>query len=130
MSITKKHRKKNRNNKSKRRNYKRRTISRRHKRRTSSFRERARGTDTNNQVYCCMCHNAATIADTLVPQQCLQQHGSRAHRICQHCWWDPEIGFAREGVNHKCPGCESHFPLTTQVKGKSPKPEDIISISD
>jgi hypothetical protein len=123
MSITKKHRKKNRNNKSKRRNYKRRT-------RTSSFRGRARGTVTNNQVYCCMCHNAATIADTLVPQQCLQQHGSRAHRICQHCWWDPENGFAREGVNHKCPGCETHFPLTVQVKGKSPKPEDIISISD
>jgi hypothetical protein len=41
------------------------------------------------------------------------KHGSRAHRICQDCWWDPEKGFAREGANHECPGCIKGLQLTT-----------------
>lgn len=129
MPITKKH-KKSRNNKSKRRNYKHKTNRKQtNGRRKNSFRGMARGSDSDNLVECSMCENAVSLADTLVPQKCLQKHGYRAHRICQKCWWDPVSGFAREGLNHACPGCKKHMPLTV-VKGKSPNPQDIIEILD
>jgi hypothetical protein len=135
MPITKKHRKFVRTNK--KQNYKRRTNKRRtnkkqnYKRRTNnSFRGRARGTDSDNNVQCSMCEKIVIKADTLVPQKCLQQYGDRAHRICHKCWWDETTGFAREGENHKCLGCEKKLPFTKSVKGKTPNPEDIIEISD
>lgn len=68
-------------------------------------------------VKCCMCEKNVNIKDTLIPRECLIKHGSKAaHRICQDCWWDPKIGFAREDVSHKCPGCIKGIPLTPYKK--------------
>ena len=68
--------------------------------------------DKVDTVNCCMCENLVNVSDTLIPQICLNTYGSRAHRICQVCWWNPTIGFAREGVSHPCPGCEKNLALT------------------
>jgi len=65
-----------------------------------------------NKIKCCMCENMVNIEDTLVPSSCKILHGKKAHRICNECWWEPDKGFAREGVSHKCPGCEKGLPLT------------------
>jgi hypothetical protein len=43
-------------------------------------------------------------------------HGKAAHRICQDCWWDQNIGFAREEGTHRCPGCQKGLPLTEYKK--------------
>jgi len=75
---------------------------------------RKMGGNGNNidTVNCCMCRKLVDVPDTLIPQICLRAHGSGAHRICQDCWWNPDTGFAREGVAHPCPGCEKNLPLT------------------
>ena len=63
--------------------------------------------------YCCsMCHNHIQTIKYLVPSRCLRQNGSKAHRVCSDCWWDPVFGFAREGACHNCPGCADNLPLT------------------
>jgi hypothetical protein len=50
----------------------------------------------------------------LSPVRCIIQHGfDRSHKICQECWFRD---FAREGMNHKCPGCENGTPLKEPVK--------------
>jgi hypothetical protein len=69
-----------------------------------------------DKVQCCMCEKRINKDDTLVPSGCLVEHGKRAHRICSNCWWDPEKGFAREGVKHRCPGCIKNIPLTPYKK--------------
>jgi hypothetical protein len=71
---------------------------------------------TYDKVKCCMCENKINKADTLIPRECLAKYGSRAHRICKDCWWDPEKGFAREDASHKCPGCIKGIPLEQQKK--------------
>ena len=103
----------------------------------SSFRKSknvARGPDSpmspTGQVECCMCEKTVRRDTTLVPLECLNKYGVRAHRICQQCWWDPEHGFAKENELHKCPGCVKKIKLTRPLKSKPINPEDIIEISD
>jgi len=68
----------------------------------------ARG-PTSDIVNCCMCGKEIRKVDGLVPVKCLTKYGTiRAHRICQECWFNK---FAKEGVDHKCPGCVKGLPL-------------------
>jgi hypothetical protein len=66
----------------------------------------------DDTVKCCMCGKEMNINDGLIPRKCLNMHGLRGHRICKKCWFDPEIGFAREDISHECPGCKKNLPLT------------------
>ena len=96
---------------------KRRTKMRRNRRnkyhRTRrNYRKGGNGTD----VKCCMCERIVKKDNTLVPRECLIAHGKAAHRICQNCWWDQDIGFAREEASHRCPGCQKGLPLTEYKK--------------
>jgi len=84
----------------------------------------------NALIPCCMCDRDFPRNEMLVPSVCLQKHRERAHRICEDCWWDPQIGFAREGAPHGCPGCERGLPLNPPIKTKKPTTEEIIVISD
>jgi len=69
----------------------------------------AKGPDSSAMVNCCMCGKEIRKEDGLVPSKCLMKNGAiRGHRICQECWWSK---FAKEGVNHNCPGCEKGLPL-------------------
>jgi hypothetical protein len=81
-------------------------------------------------IPCCMCGRDFPRNDMLVPLACLQKHGERAHRICKDCWWDPQIGFAREDAPHGCPGCKRGLPLNPPLKTRKPTTEEIIIISD
>jgi len=102
--------------------------TRRQKRRQTKRRIYKRG-GTGDKVNCCMCGKEVDKSDTLVPQICLQQHGQTAHRICSDCWWNPETGFAREGVPHGCPGCAKNLPLTS-VPYKEPEMIDLTLDDD
>jgi len=84
----------------------------------------------NALIHCCMCDHDFPRNDMLVPSACLQKHRERAHRICKDCWWDPQIGFAREGAPHGCPGCKRGLPLNPPLKTRKPTTEEIIVISD
>jgi hypothetical protein len=56
-----------------------------------------------------MCDKEIRKEDGLIPVKCLTKNGTiRAHRICQECWF---AKFAKEGVNHSCPGCVKGLPL-------------------
>jgi hypothetical protein len=66
----------------------------------------------------------------LTPLICLQKNMDKAHKICNGCWFDPNIGFARENANHGCPGCKRGLSLNPPIKSKKPEPEEIIVISD
>lgn len=90
------------------------------KRRTRRIRYKG-GNDT--KVECCMCRNEVNKNKTYVPRICLNEHGERAHRICENCWWND---FAREGVNHKCPGCLQDLPLTKYEK----RPPVLIDLTE
>jgi len=69
----------------------------------------AKGPDSSAMVNCCMCGKEIRKEDGLIPSKCLMKNGAiRGHRICQECWWSK---FAKEGVNHNCPGCEKGLPL-------------------
>lgn len=100
-------------------------------RKSSKLNIKARGPEDIN---CCMCDHSVNKKNTFVPLACLQKHGAKAHRICHNCWWDPETGFARENAPHGCPGCKRGVPLnpspSPHKKGKSPKSDEIIVISD
>lgn len=84
---------------------------------------KVRGGTNTDQVKCSMCEKMVPKKDTLVPNICLLQHGQRAHRICQDCWWDPKSGFALETNLHRCPGCTKGLPLL-------PKETPIIDLTD
>lgn len=81
-------------------------------------------------VPCSMCDREFPRNEMMIPVRCLQQHGERAHRICQDCWWDPQMGFAREDAPHGCPGCKRGLPLNPLIKSKKPTTDEIIVISD
>jgi hypothetical protein len=66
----------------------------------------------SEKVKCCMCNKKTLLKESLIPRVCLEKHGLKAHRICQHCWWDEKKGFARETGSHRCPGCEKGTSLT------------------
>jgi hypothetical protein len=80
----------------------------------------------DEKVTCCMCEREVDKNNTLVPRVCLNTYSSRAHRICNDCWWDPVSGFARENATHGCPGCAKKFPLTNV---KSKKIGEIVDLS-
>jgi hypothetical protein len=82
-----------------------------------------------DSVKCCMCEKNIT-GKTLEPLACSLKHFDKAHRICEDCWWDPKLGFAREDAPHGCPGCLKGLPLTVPPKRIKPKSEDIIVLSD
>ena len=70
-----------------------------------------------DKVICSMCERIIDKNNLLFPRECLIKYGKLAHGICQNCWWDNEIGFAREEASHKCPGCIKSLPLTYYKKG-------------
>ena len=84
----------------------------------------------NALIPCCMCDREFHRNDMLVPLACLQKHRERAHRICKDCWWDPQIGFAREDASHGCPGCKRNLVLNPPLKSKKPSIDEIIVISE
>jgi len=85
-------------------NKKRQTSRRKYK--TRKNRKSKKG---GNNEKCSMCESSVKNKTTLIPSGCLQKHGkNRAHKICDDCWWNK---FAKEGVSHKCPGCEKGLPL-------------------
>jgi hypothetical protein len=102
-----------------------------------SRKNKARGPGDENDDYyditqCCMCGKDVNVNDktnTLIPLECLQKRGRRAHRICKKCWFKPKTGFAIEGTSHKCPGCEKGKPLTN-VRHKTPEMVDLTDLSD
>ena len=50
----------------------------------------------------------------LSPVKCIIKNGlDRSHKICQECWFRD---FAREGLNHTCPGCDNGVPLRKLVQ--------------
>jgi hypothetical protein len=108
----------------------RRHKSRRHRHgKTKSFKKKtsfkgislAKGVSTQ----CCMCDREFSNKSTMfTPLPCLRRNGFRAHKICDECWWDPQIGFARENDLHKCPGCVRGLPLN-RVENK-----EIVLLSD
>lgn len=69
-----------------------------------------------NLVQCCMCCKQYDISNTFMPSICFRQNIEKAHRICSHCWWEPETGFARENNTHKCPGCIAKMPYNCVVR--------------
>lgn len=83
---------------------------------TRKNRSRKNGGNNDNTVQCAMCEKTVSKTDTLVPSGCSLQHGQRAHRICQKCWWDPNTGFALETSSHQCPGCIKGLPLLPKEK--------------
>jgi len=75
---------------------------------------------------CCMC--LQSIENKFFnPSKCLQEHGSRAHRICGECWWGE---FAKEGTNHICPGCEKNMPLPPKNTEKTKPGATIILVDE
>jgi len=105
----------------KRRSYKKKSASsRKHStirnRKHKKYNALARGPISDN-VNCCMCNKEIRKEDGLIPAKCLEKYGAiRGHRICQKCWFDK---FAKEGVNHSCPGCINHLPLNGPPHDKS-----------
>jgi hypothetical protein len=97
----------------KRRTKIRRSRSRRYRKTRRNYCKGGNGMD----VKCCMCERMVDKKNTLIPRECLMKYGqNEAHRICQDCWWDPTIGFARENASHRCPGCQKGLPLTEYKK--------------
>jgi endogenous inhibitor of DNA gyrase (YacG/DUF329 family) len=83
-----------------------------------------RGGNGDGKVNCCMCGKEveSKLPYSLNPAQCLQENGLKAHRICENCWFEGKNAFVKEGISHKCPGCEKRLPFTKvpevpEVKG-------------
>lgn len=92
---------------------KKRSLKRRKTNKNKRFRKNknalARGPNDSDIVKCCMCEKEISKSQGNMPVKCFTKYGAnRAHRICQDCWWRK---FAKEGVNHACPGCVKHLPL-------------------
>ena len=111
----------------------RRTRKLKRTRRLKRTRVKARGLtpiSQNANVPCCVCDREFSRESMFIPLACLQKNRERAHRICQDCWWDPQIGFARENAHHGCPGCKRGLPLNPPIKTRKPIRDEIIVISD
>jgi hypothetical protein len=92
-----------------------------------------KGGNGEGKVNCCMCGKEVNIDETLIPLDCLQkmrEKGKGPHRLCQHCWWNPDTGFAREGINHKCPCCEKGVPFPTIKLKESTEVIDLTEDDD
>ena len=79
----------------------------------------------DDDTKCCMCGKKVDKDNSLMPSECKIKYGSRAHRICEECWFKPETGFAIEGRSHKCPGCEKGLPLTHVEQ----KPIEVVDLT-
>lgn len=85
----------------------------------------------NANIPCSMCDRQFPRNSMFIPLPCLKKNHQQAHRICEDCWWDPQMGFARENAPHSCPGCKRHLPLNPPIKSRKPEiDEEIIIISD
>lgn len=79
---------------------------------------------TSDNVKCCMCGKEIDKMNGLIPGQCLRTYGAiRGHRICKECWFSK---FAKEGVNHSCPGCVKGLPLN----GPAHDPSVIVDLTE
>jgi hypothetical protein len=83
-----------------------------------------------SNVRCSICDRMFARDTMFAPVACLQKNRERSHKICEECWWDPQIGFAREDAIHECPGCKRGLPLNPSLKSKQAEPQEIIVISD
>ena len=99
---------------------KRNNRKKRNKKSTRKYKKGGNG----DKVNCCMCGKEIDVNKGSIPRVCLAKYGLNAHRICQDCWWDPEIGFAREDGDHSCPGCRKNMPLTN-ITNNEPKIIDL-----
>ena len=101
----------------KKRSYKRRpktTKRRQYRKNIKNKSALARGYE---KINCCICDKEISREDSLVPAVCLSKNGDiRGHRICKECWFN---SFAKEGVNHECPGCVKNLPLNGQPIDKT-----------
>jgi len=81
----------------------------RRKKRKTVKKKKYGGNGENEKVTCCMCGKEISEKNPKIPSGCYMKHGKfRAHKICDDCWWNK---FAKEGVNHQCPGCATGKPL-------------------
>jgi hypothetical protein len=59
--------------------------------------------------YCCICQSRC--APFLTPSRCLRENGlEKSHKICEECWFRD---FAKEGIDHICPGCNQFGSIIT-----------------
>jgi hypothetical protein len=77
------------------------------------------------QYNCCICDKKINSEFPLTPARCLTKLGKNSHKICSDCWWN---NFAKEGVNHKCPGCPVEEPKTSKTLNN--EIIDLVSSSD
>ena len=124
MSKSRRHKKSRKFRKS------RKNRTRRHYKRAFSAGGPTTPISPNSNIPCCMCDREFPRESMMVPVLCLKQNRERAHRICEECWWDPEIGFARENAPHGCPGCKRGLPLNPPLKSRKPPTDEIIVLSD
>ena len=76
---------------------------------------------------CCMCNNPSKDS-MMTPNECLMKYGKyRSHKICRDCWWNK---FAKEGVSHKCPGCQFGKPLNENINTFQQKKNTIIDLTN
>jgi hypothetical protein len=113
----------------KRRTYRKKhsTIKKRSSRRYrkhKKYNALAKGPDSDySKVNCCMCGKEIYKTNGLIPAACLRTYGAiRGHRICKECWFSK---FAKEGVNHSCPGCVKGLPLN----GPAHNPSAVVDLT-
>ena len=93
-------------NKTNKTNKKYNPNSNRKRKRKYTKKRKIGGMDNNPECSICC---KKTNDNMLIPNACLMKYGKyKAHKICSECWWSK---FAQEGVNHKCPGCQTGKPL-------------------
>jgi hypothetical protein len=88
-----------------------------------------KGGNGDDKINCCVCGMEVNIDSTLIPSDCLRkprEKGKGPHRLCQHCWWNPETGFGKEDSNHKCPCYEKDVPFPTF----KPKESVVIDLTE
>jgi hypothetical protein len=104
--ITRRHKNASRRNKK---------VTRRNKKSTRRYKKGGNG----DKVNCCMCGKEIDVNKGNIPLVCLKKNFSKAHRICQDCWWNDATGFANEDADHRCPGCLKNLPLTKRTPNET-----------
>jgi hypothetical protein len=98
------------------------SLKKKYKRKTRKNNTKSR-TKKGGQDPCCMCGKEISGKNPKIPSGCYMKHGKfRAHKICDDCWWDK---FAKEGVNHQCPGCSTGQKLIAP-----PLKKEIIDLTE
>ena len=83
-----------------------------------------------DKVNCCVCGKETNINESLIPGACSRIYGSKAHRMCPECWWNPENGFARENSSHACPGCEKGLPLPKISQKQTTEKQVVFDLTE